>query len=54
MRMKDEQEKLAARKEISTGKLPEYLQALETLLTQNGSTGETFCSQLAENHTLTL
>merc|ERR1712156_718379 len=39
MRMKDEQEKLAARKELSTGKLPEYLQALETLLTQNGSTG---------------
>ena len=53
MRMKDEQEKLAARKEISTGKLPEYLQALETLLTQNGSTGETFRSQLAEHHTLT-
>merc|ERR1711953_813760 len=39
MRMKDEQEKLAARKELSTGKLPESLQALETLLTQNGSTG---------------
>merc|ERR1712241_699523 len=39
MRMKDEQEKLAARKELSTGKLPEILEALEKILTQNGSTG---------------
>ena len=40
MRMKDEQEKLAARKELSTGKLPEILEALEKILVQNGSTGE--------------
>lgn len=40
MRMKDEQEKLAARKELSTGKLPEILEALEKILIQNGSTGE--------------
>merc|ERR1711884_469707 len=39
MRMKDEQEKLAARKELSTGKLPEILEALEKILIQNGSTG---------------
>merc|ERR1712187_566877 len=34
MRMKDEQEKLAARKELSTGKLPDILEAWEKILTE--------------------
>merc|ERR1711913_169699 len=37
MRIADEKEKLESRAQLATGKLPEYLQALETLLTQNGS-----------------
>ena len=39
MGIKDEKEKLAARAEISTGKLPKYFEALEKILSQNGSTG---------------
>ena len=40
MGIKDEKEKLAARAEISSGKLPKYFDALEKILTQNGSTGK--------------
>lgn len=41
MFMKDEQEKLAARAELCSGKLPKFLEALEKFLSQNGSTGKT-------------
>merc|ERR1719189_1630971 len=39
MGIKDDQEKLAARAELCSGKLAKYLEALEKFLIQNGSTG---------------
>merc|ERR1711993_18382 len=39
MGIKDDQEKLAARAELCSGKLAKYLEALEKFLVQNGSTG---------------
>ena len=41
MGIKDDQEKLAARAELCSGKLAKYLEALEKFLSQNGSTGIT-------------
>ena len=45
MRIKDCQEKKAARAELCSEKLPMFLEALEKLLEQNGSTGDGFCSR---------
>ena len=45
MSIKDCQEKKAARAEVCAVKLPKYLQALEKILEQNGSTGKWFCSR---------
>ena len=39
MRIADAKEKLEARATLASGKLPFYFTALETFLTQNGSTG---------------
>merc|ERR1712001_119620 len=39
MRIPDQKEKLEARATLASGKLPFYFGALETFLTQNGSTG---------------
>ena len=41
MGIKDDQEKLAARAELCSGKLAKFLAALEKFLSQNGSTGIT-------------
>ena len=40
MSIKDCQKKKAARAELCSGKLPKFLEALEKILEQNGSTGK--------------